>query len=58
MVNKHSHIHGIRFKLYANFVLQELESQLLDLQDKYERLEEECCELEEIENDTRLHWQQ
>ncbi|XP_039754802.1 myosin-7 isoform X2 [Pararge aegeria] len=38
--------------------IQELESQLLDLQDKYERLEEECCELEEIENDTRLHWQQ
>ncbi|KOB72175.1 PFTAIRE-interacting factor 1A, partial [Operophtera brumata] len=38
-------------------VLQELESQLSELQDKYERLEEECCELEEIENDTRLHWQ-
>lgn len=38
--------------------IQDLESQLLVLQDKYERLEEECCELEEIENDTRLHWQQ
>ncbi|XP_072932888.1 uncharacterized protein [Epargyreus clarus] len=38
--------------------IQELESQLTELQDKYERLEEECCELEEIENDTRLHWQQ
>ncbi|CAH2084508.1 unnamed protein product [Euphydryas editha] len=38
--------------------IQELETQLTDLQDKYERLEEECCELEEIENDTRLHWQQ
>ncbi|XP_026496411.2 myosin-4 isoform X1 [Vanessa tameamea] len=38
--------------------IQELESQLTDLQDKYERLEEDCCELEEIENDTRLHWQQ
>ncbi|XP_026744507.1 axoneme-associated protein mst101(2)-like isoform X1 [Trichoplusia ni] len=38
--------------------IQELESQLSDLQDKYERLEEDCCELEEIENDTRLHWQQ
>ncbi|XP_026318741.1 axoneme-associated protein mst101(2) isoform X2 [Hyposmocoma kahamanoa] len=38
--------------------IQELETQLVDLQDKYERLEEECCELEEIENDTRLHWQQ
>lgn len=38
--------------------IQELESQLLDLQEKYERLEEDCCELEEIENDTRLHWQQ
>ncbi|XP_073955300.1 uncharacterized protein isoform X3 [Choristoneura fumiferana] len=38
--------------------IQELELQLSELQDKYERLEEECCELEEIENDTRLHWQQ
>ncbi|CAG4929608.1 unnamed protein product [Colias eurytheme] len=38
--------------------IQELETQLTELQDKYERLEEECCELEEIENDTRLHWQQ
>ncbi|XP_075975472.1 uncharacterized protein LOC142976122 isoform X2 [Anticarsia gemmatalis] len=38
--------------------IQELESQLSELQDKYERLEEDCCELEEIENDTRLHWQQ
>ncbi|KPI95855.1 hypothetical protein RR46_11568 [Papilio xuthus] len=38
--------------------IQELESELGELQDKYERLEEECCELEEIENDTRLHWQQ
>ncbi|XP_053605017.1 axoneme-associated protein mst101(2) isoform X2 [Plodia interpunctella] len=38
--------------------IQDLESQLSLLQDKYERLEEECCELEEIENDTRLHWQQ
>ncbi|XP_041980148.1 myosin-8-like isoform X2 [Aricia agestis] len=38
--------------------IQELESQLADLQDKYDRLEEDCCELEEIENDTRLHWQQ
>ncbi|CAH2982699.1 unnamed protein product [Chilo suppressalis] len=38
--------------------LQDLESQLLELQEKYERLEEDCCELEEIENDTRLHWQQ
>lgn len=38
--------------------IQELESELSDLQDKYERLEEDCCELEEIENDTRLHWQQ
>lgn len=40
------------------FDFQELELQLSELQDKYERLEEECCELEEIENDTRLHWQQ
>ncbi|XP_022828409.1 myosin-9 isoform X3 [Spodoptera litura] len=38
--------------------IQELETQLSELQDKYERLEEDCCELEEIENDTRLHWQQ
>ncbi|CAH0752379.1 unnamed protein product [Diatraea saccharalis] len=38
--------------------IQDLESQLLELQEKYERLEEDCCELEEIENDTRLHWQQ
>ncbi|CAH2047458.1 unnamed protein product, partial [Iphiclides podalirius] len=38
--------------------IQDLETQLAELQDKYERLEEECCELEEIENDTRLHWQQ
>ncbi|XP_013193638.1 myosin-7 isoform X3 [Amyelois transitella] len=38
--------------------IQDLESQLSLLQDKYETLEEECCELEEIENDTRLHWQQ
>ncbi|GBP38941.1 hypothetical protein EVAR_95691_1 [Eumeta japonica] len=38
--------------------IQELESQLSELQEKYENLEEECCELEEIENDTRLHWQQ
>ncbi|CAG9135723.1 unnamed protein product [Plutella xylostella] len=49
-------------RLQHEFVLenriQELESQLAELQDKYERLEEECCELEEIENDTRLHWQQ
>lgn len=44
-------------KLIDN-LLQELESQLTELQDKYERLEEDCCELEEIENDTRLHWQQ
>lgn len=38
--------------------IEELETQLADLQEKYERLEEDCCELEEIENDTRLHWQQ
>ncbi|KAL4709700.1 hypothetical protein ACJJTC_007431 [Scirpophaga incertulas] len=49
-------------RLQKEFLLetqvQELESQLCELQDKYERLEEDCCELEEIENDTRLHWQQ
>ncbi|XP_063534409.1 axoneme-associated protein mst101(2) isoform X1 [Cydia strobilella] len=49
-------------RLQTEFILenriQELELQLSELQDKYERLEEECCELEEIENDTRLHWQQ
>lgn len=49
-------------RLQNEFILenriQELESQLVELQDKYERLEEDCCELEEIENDTRLHWQQ
>ncbi|XP_045523402.1 myosin-2 isoform X1 [Pieris brassicae] len=49
-------------RLQKEFLLEnrihDLESQLTELHDKYERLEEECCELEEIENDTRLHWQQ
>ncbi|CAK1555248.1 unnamed protein product [Leptosia nina] len=49
-------------RLQKEFLLEnrihDLESQLVELQDKNQRLEEECCELEEIENDTRLYWQQ